>query len=106
MVESVTADSTLLYPGETSALTCVASDPEGDPLSYAWSADSGTIEPGAAGSAVFTADLPGAVAVTCTVTDTSGAPASDPVVVSVVGAHEQKQLSELAEVRAEPLSSG
>jgi hypothetical protein len=92
VVSSVTANPTELYPGESSDLTCVASDPDDDPLTYEWSAYSGTITPGADGFAVFLADIPGAVTVTCTVTDTSAAPASDSVSLTVIGVQVEKRL--------------
>ncbi|NIR40207.1 MAG: hypothetical protein GWN07_30770, partial [Actinobacteria bacterium] len=92
VVESVSADPLVLYPGETSDLTCVASDPDGDPLTYTWSAPLGTITPGAPGTAVFLADRPGNIAVTCSVTDPSAAPASGTVNLTVVGAAAEKWL--------------
>ncbi len=92
VIESLTADPVLLYAGETSDLNCIASDPDNDPLTYEWSADSGTVTPGTAGAAVFVAGPPGAVVVTCAVTDPSGGPASDTINISVIGAEAEKWL--------------
>jgi hypothetical protein len=43
VVNSVTAEPAELQPEETSTITCDASDPDGDELSYTWSASGGTI---------------------------------------------------------------
>jgi len=86
VIESLTADPVILFPGGTSDLACVATDPDEDPVSYSWEVDAGTIEPGLDGTAVYTAEAPGAVTVTCTAADTAGATASDSIEVSVVGA--------------------
>lgn len=42
-IVSVSANPTLVAAGAVSAITCTASDPEGDTLTYTWSAASGTI---------------------------------------------------------------
>jgi len=86
VIETLTADPVLLFPGGTSNLICVATDPDEDPVSYSWEANAGTIEPGTDGTAVYTADAPGGVTVTCTAADTGGATASDSLALSVVGA--------------------
>lgn len=71
-VSSVTATPARLLGGQSSALGCVASDPDGDALSYSWSTDSGSLAPNGP-SASFSGSQPGVATVTCTVTDTSGA---------------------------------
>jgi hypothetical protein len=43
VVESVIAEPAELQPDETATITCTASDPEGDPLNYNWSASGGTL---------------------------------------------------------------
>jgi hypothetical protein len=43
VVNSVTASPATLKPGETSTVTCTASDPDGDTLTYTWSASGGAI---------------------------------------------------------------
>lgn len=42
-ITSVTAEPVKIIPGETSTVTCVATDPDDDTLSYAWSATGGTV---------------------------------------------------------------
>ena len=36
VIESLTASPAQLFPGGTSELACVASDPDGDPVTYSW----------------------------------------------------------------------
>jgi hypothetical protein len=43
VVSSVIAEPAELQPDETATITCTASDPEGDPLNYNWSASGGTL---------------------------------------------------------------
>ena len=93
VVDSLTADPLQLFPGETSDLNCSGSDPNDDPLTYSWNADSGTVTPGPAGSAVFTADDPAGATVTCRVTDPEGAFGEASILLTVVGALPEKALT-------------
>ncbi len=83
VIESLVGNPSSLYPGERSSLKCAATDPDGDPVSYSWFTDFGALTPGANGSAVFEAALPGVATITCTATDPSGAAATDSVVLAV-----------------------
>ena len=83
VIDSLVGDPVKLYPGETSQLTCTATDPDGDPVSYGWSTDFGLLTPGTNGSAVFEAPLPGVATIICTATDPSGASATGGIVLSV-----------------------
>lgn len=72
VIEVLKADPSLVNPGETSIIRCVASDPDGDDLTYLWAATKGDIvEEGA--SAIWTApDSGGTHTITLTVTDGNG----------------------------------
>ena len=93
VVVSLVADPSQLVVGESSSLTCSGSDPEGSPLVYSWEADSGTVTPGPAGSAVFTADDPAGAVVTCRVSDPEGAFGEASILLTVVGALPEKALT-------------
>ena len=92
-ISLLTADPAQIYPGGTSLLTCIASDPDGDPLIFSWTSDVGTVTPGVDGAAVFEAGDPGVATVTCTVTDTGGASSSAQVGISVTSAMAERSLT-------------
>jgi len=86
-VDSLTASPNRVFVGGTIQLTAVASDPDGDPLAYAWSATSGTVVASASGdTATWTATGAGDVTITVTVTDPSAQSASASVAASGVWA--------------------
>ena len=69
MITSLTANPAFVSFGGTSTLTCLASDVDGDSLTYVWSADSGVIT-GNGSSAVWVAPaIAGTTIVTCKVSD-------------------------------------
>ena len=71
--------------GKTSTVTADASDPDGDVLTYRWSAPAGTFTSGSTRQTPWTAPMQeGPVQVTITVTDSKGATASDAVTIQVV----------------------
>ncbi len=92
VVGAVTASPTQLLPGRTARLTCVASDPDGDALSYAWSADTGTLTPAGA-TATFVGSQPGIATVTCSATDPQGASGSGTASLSVTEALAEMRLT-------------
>jgi peptidoglycan-associated lipoprotein len=67
---SIVCNPSALDPGQTSACQAQATDPEGGPLTYQWTAPSGTFNPTSAANTTFTGPAqPGPVQVTVTVTD-------------------------------------
>lgn len=71
--------------GKTSTITADAQDPDGDPLTYRWSAPTGSIANPADRQTIFTAPMvEGPVPVTVTVDDGKGGTAADTVTIQVV----------------------
>jgi peptidoglycan-associated lipoprotein len=71
--------------GKTSTVTADAQDPDGDALTYKWSAPSGTFANPAERQTIFTcSNTPGSVPVTVTVSDGKGGTASDTITIQCV----------------------
>ncbi len=84
VIDSLIADPDQIRIGQTSDLTCIASDPDGDPITISWATDWGTVTETGFGTAIFTApDYPGVASVTCTATDPEMYTGSQSVPVSV-----------------------
>ena len=72
IISSLTANPTSVSPGAVSTITCIASDPDGDALSYIWSATGGTIS-GSGSQIGWTAPAStGTYTITCVVSDGKG----------------------------------
>ena len=86
VITALTAHPSTLAPGGTTGMTCVASDPEGDSITYAWSADDGTIS--GVGSEVnwVAPDEAGTYTITVTVSDGKDGSASETCNVVVAAA--------------------
>ncbi|MDP2755168.1 MAG: PKD domain-containing protein [Nitrospirota bacterium] len=84
VISSLTANPSTVNPNSTSTVTCSASDPDNDPLTYSWAATGGTILPGSGSVATWTApSTSGTYTVTCTVSDGKGGTASKGVNITV-----------------------
>jgi hypothetical protein len=81
---SLSAEPDTVLPNKKSTLRCVATDPDGDVLSYSWSADSGSIT-GVGDTVVWIApDREGEFTITATVDDGEGGQNAADVSVAVV----------------------
>jgi len=83
LIDSLTAAPMQVFPGDVSTLQCIASDPDGDPLTIGWSADLGTVVPIDASTAELSHSGPGIITVTCVATDDRGASSRGDIRVSV-----------------------
>jgi peptidoglycan-associated lipoprotein len=74
-----------VYVGKTSTVTADAQDPDGDPLTYVWSAPAGVLTSASARQTPWTAPMvEGPVPVTVRVDDGKGGTASDVVTIQVI----------------------
>ncbi len=70
---TITANPAILDPGGSSTLSCLASDPDNDPITYTWTAEAGTIGESGANVPFIAPEEVGVVTVSCTAADPSGA---------------------------------
>lgn len=69
-ISALTPSTTTVAPGGATTVTCSASDPEGDSLTYAWSAASGTLSSMSGNPVTWTApSTPGTYTITCVAAD-------------------------------------
>ena len=78
-------DPCTVFVGERSQLTANANDPDGDPLTYQWTAPTGKLDQPTTPKPIWTApNQVGSVPVTVTVNDGRGGTASDTVTIQVI----------------------
>ncbi|MFC1892422.1 Ig-like domain-containing protein [Chloroflexota bacterium] len=83
IIASVSGEPASVGPGGTATITCVASDPDGDKLSYTWSTTGGSLS-GTGKSVTFTApDAAGTYVISVTVDDDNGGTADKSHTVTV-----------------------
>jgi peptidoglycan-associated lipoprotein len=81
----ITCDPCIIEPGGQSRLGASATDPDGDALTYRWTAPSGTFNPAGSANTTFTAsNQEGNVPVTVTAQDARGGSTSATLVLQVV----------------------
>ena len=82
---TATAEPAMVVPGGAVVLTASGSDPDGGPVTYAWSSPSGSFDATVGTSVTWTAPPePGAVEIRVTATDDEGDTASAAVTVTVL----------------------
>jgi peptidoglycan-associated lipoprotein len=85
VVSMVTCDPCTVEVGKTSQLRATATDPDGDAITYRWSAPAGTFNNPTIPNPVWTApNDPGTVPITVTVTDSRGGQGTGTVTLTVV----------------------
>ena len=83
-ISSLTASNERVSPSGSCQVKCVASDPDGDELSYAWSASRGSIS-GESSTVTWTAPAaPGNYTIIVKVTDGRGGEAATELIIKVV----------------------
>lgn len=83
VISSVTSSKVTVDLTDTCTITCTASDPDGDNLTYAWTTDPGSIN-GVGSSVIWTSpNVGGAVSVVCEVSDVHGAAVTDSITIMV-----------------------
>ncbi len=82
-ITSLTANPSTVNSGSSSIVTCIASDPDEDTLSYVWTKTGGTIT-GTGSQVKWTApSSSGTYTITCVVSDGKGGTASKSVIVAI-----------------------
>jgi len=83
VIEAVTAHPRKIDLGAGTHLACIASDPDGDSLSYTWSAAAGTLSDSGATAAWIAPLVEGNYYIICTVDDSAGGQAIDSIGIVV-----------------------
>ena len=82
VISSITPDPATVGMGLTSSVTCLASDPDSDPITYAWSSSAGTVT-GTGSTIIWTApSAAGSCTISCTVSD-GQTTVNDSVIIAV-----------------------
>jgi outer membrane protein OmpA-like peptidoglycan-associated protein len=104
---SCTANPSSVFAGERSTVTCTASGPDGDPLTYTWRANAGQIAGNGASGVFDTTGLaPGTYTITTRVEDGRGGAADASVTVAVKPVPPPPQASKINECAfGKPLST-
>ncbi|MDD5765853.1 MAG: laminin G, partial [Candidatus Marinimicrobia bacterium] len=83
VISSLTATARRIAPADTTILNCVASDPDGDSLTFDWTAVAGIIENAGAIATWKAPDTAGNFYIHCTVIDKFNGTATDSILIAV-----------------------
>lgn len=82
-IEGLSAEASLVRFGDRVAIECIASDPDGDEISYQWSANGGTVSGDGSSITWRASDTTGSYTLTVAVRDVRGGEATSSLVISV-----------------------
>jgi len=83
VISNITASRRRIAPADTTILQCMASDPDGDSLTFDWTARAGIIENAGALATWKAPDSAGYFSIKCTVIDRFGGVAADSILIVV-----------------------
>ena len=83
-ITSLTSSAISLVPGGNCTITCTASDPDGDTLTYEWEASDGAISGGGSTVTWIAPAALGSYIITVNVSDGKGDPVSDSITIPVL----------------------
>jgi hypothetical protein len=83
-ITSLSADPATIIAGYTSSISCVASDPDADTLSYAWICSGGDISGTGSTVTYTTLDVAGSYTIGVTVSDGNGGSVDESITVAVI----------------------
>ena len=105
-ITSVTAESAALLPGDRTLITCVASDPDGDILTYTWEIDAGEMT-GVGDTITWIApDIEGEYTITALIDDGKGGGDMKSISVSVTKTEMTKTFTPIAKETGTVSSDG
>jgi len=94
-ITGLIATPSSIQPGGISTITCTATDPDGDALTYSYTTAGGSIS-GTGSTVIYTAPgIDGSHTVTCTVSDGNGGEDNETVVVTVTTANSPPEITGL-----------
>jgi len=100
IISSLTANPTSVSTDGNSTITCSASDPDGDTLTYSWNKTGGTVS-GSGSSVTWTApSSEGTYTITCTISDGNGGTDQKSVNVTVSAADLTHQLPDTGQTQS------
>ena len=106
VISSLVADPVTVLPQDKSTITCIASDPDGDALTYNWKASSGSIT-GVGDTVTWIApDSEGTFSVTVTLNDGEGGQNSSDVSITVALTQKTETLNPIAKETGVVSSNG